>query len=455
MLIRCAEVWQHGLADVRISGGVISEIGFLEPRGSELVVNARGGALLPGLHDHHIHMAASAARAQSVVCGPPEVSTADELASLLSIQGDGWLRGILYHESVMGLPDARELDRICPDRPLRIQHRSGRMWLLNSRALDLLLANASSPPGLERLNGQFSGRLFEEDGWLQNAMQAQPPSLAGISAELARFGVTGITDMSPRNDAAIANWFASEHQEGRLRQRCILAGTLSLAEAVPSPHWKIGAAKLHLHENALPDFDDFVAVIRAAHAQGRCVASHCTTETELVFTLATLDAAGIMPGDRIEHAGIARDDHVTMIAEMGLSVVSQPHFIAERGDQYLADVAPDLHAVLYRLASFLRVGVTLAAGSDAPFGSLDPWAAMAAAASRKTASGRIIGAEEALSPEQALELFLSDPADLSRQRAIGIGSAADLCLLDCPWHEMSLSLDSGHVAATIIAGELV
>jgi predicted amidohydrolase YtcJ len=455
MLIRNAEVWRRGMADVRISGETISEIGSLLPMPDEAIVDARGGALLPGLHDHHIHMAASAVRVQSIVCGPPEINTADELASRLSIPGLGWLRGILYHESVMGLPNAKELDHICSDRPLRIQHRSGRMWLFNSRALDLLLSNASPPPGLERVDGHFSGRLFDEDGWLQTAMQAQPPSLADISAELARSGVTGVTDMSPRNDGAIADWFASECEARNLEQRCILAGTLALAEAPHSPRWQVGPVKLHLHENALPDFDQTVALIRAAHEQGRGVASHCTTETELVFTLAALDAAGAMPGDRIEHAGIVRDDHVGMIADMELSVVSQPHFIAERGDHYLTDVDPDLHADLYRLSSFRDAGVSLAAGSDAPFGSLDPWAAMAAAVSRRTKNGQIIGAKEALTPEQALKLYLSDPEDLSLQRSIKVGAAADLCLLDCNWQTMSQRLDSSHVAATVIAGELV
>ena len=194
--------------------------------------------------------------------------------------GTGWLRGIGYHESVMGLPGAKDLDRICSDRPLRIQHRSGRMWLLNSRALDLLLSKAPPPPGLESIAGQFSGRLFDEDNWMQNAMGSQPPSLAELSAELARYGVTGITDMSPRNNGAIADWFASEREARHLQQHCVLAGALALAKASPSSHWKLGPAKLHLHENALPDFDQTVAMIRAAHEQGRGVASHCTTETE-------------------------------------------------------------------------------------------------------------------------------------------------------------------------------
>ena len=455
MLIRRAEVWQHGLADLRISIGRIAAIGQLVPEPGETIIEANGGALLPGLHDHHIHLTASAARAASVICGPPQVTSAQDLASVLSAPGEGWLRGILYHESVMGLPDVAALDEFAPHRPVRIQHRSGRMWLLNSRALDLLLAAAAPPAGMECSDGRFTGRLFDEDTWLQGAMASQPPSLADVSAELARYGVTGVTDMSPRNDPVIAGYFAEQVASGALLQHCTLAGMLALADAPASLHWQLGPAKLHLHESALPDFDQTVNFIGAAHAQGRGLASHCTTETELVFTLAAIEAAGALRGDRIEHAGIARDDHIAMIAAMGLAVVSQPHFIAERGDQYLAEVEPELHPALYRLASFINSGVPLAAGSDAPFGSLDPWNAMAAAVSRQTTSGEIVRKDEALSPEQALELYLADPADISRQRTIALGEPADLCLLSCPWSEAHEGLTSTQVAATIVSGKTI
>ena len=455
MLIRRAEVWQRGISDVRIADGLIADIGKLEVRPGEQVIEANGGALLPGLHDHHIHLAASAVRAQSVICGPPEVTNADELAARLAVPGDGWLRGILYHESVMGLPDARELDGLAPHRPIRVQHRSGRMWLLNSLALEQLLANASPPPGLERVDGKYTGRLFDEDAWLQSALASQPPSLRDISRELAQYGVTGVTDMSPRNDATFAAHIESEVSCGSLVQRCMVAGTLSLANVPLTARYCIGPAKLHLHENAMPDFDETVAFIRAAHAQGRPLASHCTTETELVFTLAALEAAGIMAGDRIEHAGITRDSHVSEIARMGLAVVSQPHFVAERGDQYLHDVEPELHHALYRLGSFRDAGVVLAGGSDAPFGSLNPWAAMAAAVSRSTGNKTIIGENEALTPEQAVALYLADPADLATQSKLEIGGPADLCLLSRSWHQARESLSSQNVAATIVAGRIV
>jgi predicted amidohydrolase YtcJ len=80
VLIRNAEIWGQGLANLRIEGGVIAEI----DRGcSELLhpqlkhIDARGAALLPGLHDHHIHLAGLAARSASVWCGPPDVMSAD------------------------------------------------------------------------------------------------------------------------------------------------------------------------------------------------------------------------------------------------------------------------------------------------------------------------------------------------------------------------------------------
>jgi len=455
MLIRNADLWRIGAGDLRIAGGLIAEIGQLTSNDGETVLDAGGGALLPGLHDHHIHMAASAARQASIVCGPPEVSSAAELAERLALGGTGWVRGIGYHESVMGLPDASALDRLLATRPLRLQHRSGRMWLLNSLALDELLSRAPAPRGLEREHGRFTGRLFDEDDWLQGALGSTPPEFTTISAELSRYGVTGLTDMSPRNDALMAGHFSNQRRKGALRQGCILAGTLELGENAPDPAWQLGPAKLHLHENAMPGLDDTIAFMRRAHEQGRAIASHCTTETELVFTLAALSAAGHKAGDRIEHAGIATDDLIDQIASTGLAVVSQPHFITERGDQYLRDVPSSDHAALYRLASFQNRGVTLAAGSDAPFGSLDPWQAITAAVSRQTLTGQIIGHDEALSPEEALALFLADPLDLGRQRELTVGAPADLCLLDRAWTRARNELSSDHVRATWIGGGIV
>lgn len=468
MLIRNAEVWGVGLADVRIEGRLIADILPTPPQpdgynleahapGSNpgrCVVEANGGALLPGLHDHHIHLAALAAKQASVWCGPPQVTTVAALSAALAHPGEGWIRGIGYHDSVMGLPNARDLDTLVRDRPLRIQHRTGRMWLLNSLGLETLLQMAPPPVGMEVDNGNFTGRLFDEDDWLRATLAASPPSFGEVARELARYGVTGITDMSPRNDSAMAAHFAAEMTSGSLPQRVVLAGMPALADISSGP-WTLGPAKLHLHESALPDFTAATDFIAAAHGRDRAVAVHCVSEVELVFALAAFEAAGPRRGDRIEHASVASDELIGRVAELGLQVVVQPHFIAERGDDYLRDVEPRHHQELYRLRGFVDAGVTLAAGSDAPFGLPDPWAAMAAAVSRQTGSGVTIGAREALSPVEAATLYLADPVDLTRQRRIVPEIPADLCLLDRSWDAASLGLSADMVKATWISGKLV
>jgi predicted amidohydrolase YtcJ len=451
MLITNAELERGAHTAVRIDAGIISALGDLQPHPGEQVIDAQGGLLLPGLHDHHIHVASLAASFASVTCGPPEITTAAEFEARLRTPGTGWLRGTGYHESVAGMLGAAVLDRIVPDRPVRVQHRSGRMWFLNSLALDTLLAKHAPPPGLN----PSTGRLFDEDAWLRRALRGGLPSFAAVGALLARTGVTGLTDMSPANDSVVAHHFAAEQACGALPQRIVLAGRRALTPADIAGDMTLGAAKLHLHEADLPPFDDVIAFVAEAHAQDRPVAIHCATEVELVFALACIAEAGAAPGDRIEHASVAPDSAVREIARLGLAVVSQPHFIAERGDAYLGDIEPALHAILYRLGAFRDAGVTLAAGSDAPFGGANPWTSMQAATSRRTRNGLTIGGAEALTPEDALDLYLRAPHALTEQRRIHLGAPADLCLLDRPWSLARTALDAVRISATLIRGEVI
>jgi predicted amidohydrolase YtcJ len=329
------------------------------------------------------------------------------------------------------------------------------MWFLNSRALDALLADHAPPPGLEREHGRFTGRLFDEDAWMKRALGGRPPSLVAVGAILARAGVTGLTDMSPANDAVMARHFAVQGADGSLPQRVLLAGRMDLTQADMVGLVQLGPAKLHLHEAELPDFDEAIGFIQTAHARGRQVAVHCATEVELVFTLAAFDAAGVQPGDRIEHASISPNSAVDEIARLGLAVCSQPHFVAERGDIYRADVELELQPLLYRLGAFRDAGVTLAAGSDAPFGGPDPWASMAAAVSRRTREGALIGEAEALTPEEALDLYLRAPEALDRRRHVTVGAPADLCLIDRPWARAREALAEVQVRGAWVDGRMI
>lgn len=459
MLIRNAQINCDAQADVRIASGRITEIGSgLAAQHGEVLIDARGAALLPGLRDHHLHLYALAAAQASVPCGPPQVHNAKELAHNLRVAASRlttgtWLRGTAYHESVAGEIDRDGLDTVVAEHPLRIQHRSGRLWILNSRALELVMADGASDTPLERIDGRVTGRLYDADGWLRTRIGGVRPDLSVVSRELAGRGVTGVTDTSHHNGSDAFQSFVDARARGELLQEVCIMGGAELDEVTDTAGVRRGAHKFHLHENDLPDFDGLCAQIRRAHRAGRGVAFHCVTRTDLVFALSALREAGSVAGDRIEHAAIVPPELLAQIKALGLTVVTQPNFIAERGDAYLRDVAVDDQAWLYRLRGFLDAGVPLAAGSDAPYGDIDPWAAMQAAVTRRTRDGQCIGAIEALTPEQALALFTTDlSAPGGTPCRIEVNAPADLCLLDSGWQTARSDLSRVCVRLTLRCG---
>jgi predicted amidohydrolase YtcJ len=462
MLIRQAcRAFDAALVDVRIRAGRIVEVApGLPAAPDERLIEAHGSALLPGLHDHHLHLLSFAAALDSVRCGPPAVRNATELGMRLRQEaGTGaagsWLRGIGYHESVAGDIDRDWLDRHVPERPLRIQHRSGRLWILNSRGLELLGSPGPGAP-LEYHAGRFTGRLYDADAWLGQRIGRKRPSLAAASRLLASFGITGVSDATAANSLADYEFLRICQRRGELLQRVTVMGDETLERAAKSELLSPGARKIHLHEHELPEFAALCATIAHSHASGRPVAVHCVTLTELACTIAALATAGSASGDRIEHASVVSPDFLDRLRTAQLTVVTQPNFVAERGDHYLQSIPAREHGWLYRLQSLSAARVAVAAGSDAPFGDANPWRAMQAAVTRRTAAGHVLGPSEALSPERACGLFLGKPLEPARPvTCLAPGMAADLCLLDRDWTTARRSLSEVRVRLTLRAGTII
>lgn len=436
LLIRRAEVDASEFADVRCADGKIVELGSgLNPRLGSSILSANGGVLLPGLHDHHLHLLSLAAARSSIRCGPPLVSTASEFDEVLkTAPGAGWIRGIDYHESVAGELTRSQLDAIVPDRPVRIQHRSGRVWFCNSEGLQAL---GQEPSG--------SGHLFRKDEEVRRGRTVDDElkrAVLEVCDELLARGITEFTDATPSNDETTRELFASLH----LPQNYQLMGSENLAK---------GPLKLLIDDYQLPDFDVFCDRISEAHEQGRTVAVHCVTLVELVFTVSALSSVGSSEGDRIEHASQVNPALVKRLRELGVTVVTQPNFIFERGDQYLDVLSSEELDDLYRCGTLINSGIRVGAGSDAPFGEPNPWLAMSAAVNRATRNGHVLGDIERLTPERALGLYtspLNDPGNPVRK--FEVGDKADFCLLSSNWSSVSRDLAGARVAATVIDGRV-
>ena len=138
MLIRGAALLDGGAVDIRVEDRIAEVADRLAPQRGEQVYDAGGETVIPGLHDHHVHLRSAAAALTSTRVGPAEVHNRAELARALAaadVGVDGWIRAVGYHEAAAGPLDRAALDEVSPPVPVRIQHRSGVLWTLNSAGL--------------------------------------------------------------------------------------------------------------------------------------------------------------------------------------------------------------------------------------------------------------------------------------------------------------------------------
>ncbi|MGV0744088.1 amidohydrolase family protein [Mycolicibacterium sp. XJ870] len=422
MLIQRASLLDGTVVDVRLGERIEEVASSLPPMPHEEVLDAAFGTIIPGLHDHHLHVYSAAAEHGSVRVGPNQVRDAAGLRLVLSAAApgsDGWVRAVGYHEAVAGSLDRNLLDELAPNVPVRVQHRSGVLWTLNSPAL-MAVGQPDHP----------DGRLRSADRTWSEALPRRESAVGEFSDRLAGYGVTGVTDATPDLDP--------DDRPNGLRQRM----------------HRLAPGKRILHDDDL-DLEALTGWTAARHDAGAAVAVHCVTAAQLVVTIAALRAAGSHPADRIEHAAMVPADCIADLVELGVTVVTQPNFVAERGDQYRTDVAEHEQDQLWRLATLLAAKVPVALSTDAPFGAADPWAAMRAAVHRRTPQGAVLNPAERISARTALELFFGAAEHPATPRRIAAGEPGDVCVLSEPPPQVLDALDADLVAATIIGGTVV
>lgn len=415
LVLRRAEIAAGRVVDIRVEDGWITQIGAtVTVRPGDSVLDCDGGAVIPGLHDHHVHLLALAASRASVDCST-------SLDTLRDARGASWIRGVGYHESVAGHLDRWVLDLVVPDRPVRVQHRSGALWVLNSAALRQVEAGLDASSDVERdADGRLTGRLWRYDDRLRAVLPATPPDVGAVVRELHSYGITGVTDATP--DLSVETVELLQGATASM-ERLVLLGA-------PDGHEAAGPRKLHLRDHDLPTFDQLLDLVARSRAVGRAVAVHCVTRESLILTVAVLRELGPMRGDRIEHASVVPPELLGELSELGVAVVTQPSFLRLRGDTYLREVDPQDRGCLYPFASLAAHGIPVAASSDAPYGDPDPWRSIEDAVQRTTQAGSPVRLEEAVSPTEALRGYLSaGHSPGGRARVVEVGAPADLVLL--------------------------
>ena len=460
---------------------------------SARVIDAGEAAVIPGLHDFHLHLV-GLARSRTAI-GLDDAAHGGEVLDRLRAAavggGDAWITGRGWSEAQLAAVPPGALDAAVGERLAFLSSHDGHSaWASGTaRRLAGLTATTPDPDGgrIERdPRGEPTGILRE------TALDLVAPLVARLQGDalrapleatlrgLAAFGITGASeagDYTDANgvgaDAAMGDSYSSltdlgDLVDGRLRltlgipvDAISAAAARGLRTAMALDHrrtmrfgWAkeyadgaLGSGTAALFEprtcgdggtgilRVTPDgLDALFAVGRAA---GIGLAVHAIGDRAAATVLDAVERAPArLAGqllDRMEHAQLLRDTDAGRFARLGVIASIQP--IHAAADRDLVESCWDgRQEGAYAWRSLLAAGAHLAAGSDAPVESVNPWLGIFAAVHRRlpTDDRGDWRPGQALSIAEALSAYTLGPA-----QAIGAddeghlrpGARADLAVL--------------------------
>jgi predicted amidohydrolase YtcJ len=140
--------------------------------------------------------------------------------------------------------------------------------------------------------------------------------------------------------------------------------------------------------------------------------------------------------------------------------VGQPRYSWDAGDTWLSALDADRVHRLQPYREMLATGVRFALSSDAPVASYRPLDTIASAVTRRTVGGAVVGANQALTVEEAIRASTYDAAASyhadDRLGTLEVGKLADVVVLDGdPFATPAEQLGDLAVDLTLLGGEVV
>ena len=453
------------------------------------VIDGGGKTLLPGLIDSHGHVLSLGFKSDQVdLDGTASLGAAQERvrAFLKTHPGKPWVLGNGWNQVIWKLgrfPSAAELDAAAPDRPAVMERIDGHAKWLNTRALQAahITKDTPDPVGgrIERdSHGNPSGVLVDKAMALVDKV-VPPPSLqerqAALRAALAQFaslGLTGVADAGvSAADVALYKDFA-DHDRLTVRIYAMIGEVgddfQSLSKAGPL----IGYGNDRLTVRSVKLFADGAlgsrgAALMAPYADaptqrgllfmkdaemarrietalkaGYQVNIHAIGDAANHQVLDAFEAAyqsvgGRQLRNRIEHAQVVTLADIPRFKALDLIASMQPTHATSDMNMAEDRVGKQRLRGAYAWRSFLDQGTRIAAGSDFPIESANPFFGLHAAVTRTDHDNRPPGGwhpEQALTLLEAFRAFTLDGAYAQHQEktlgSLEKGKWADFIVID-------------------------
>lgn len=471
------------------------------------LVNLQGKTLLPGFVDSHIHISGNPTRYIDLTKVASIVQMLDLIRAKAMELGQGeWITGYGWSEDQMSegrKPLRQDLDQAAPDNPVILTRAGAHSVVVNSLALQLAGISDTTPDP--------DGGVIERDEWgvangiireRQEIVARLVPDAAYdeliVSLEinlnhLLSMGITSNTDAAKRpadypmyeaiyakpgvklprstlqfqwHDPAAIQQLKARVGEGTDQLKIgpikIFAdgGFTGPAAFTKEPY--VGRADYRGHLN-MPKAE-LVAHINEIYAAGWQMGIHAIGDAAIELVVDTL--ADALAGDpRPDHRNYLnhfsmRPSAATMekMALHNILITQQPNFTYTLEGRYVANLDGWRLEHNNPIRSPMDHGVFVALSSDVlPIG---PLVGIFAAVTRQGASGRVFGADEAITIEEAVKAYTINGAyinfDEDIKGSLEVGKYADMIVLS----EDILTVDTQRimdiqVEQTYVGGQLV
>lgn len=449
-------------------------------------IHCGGHSLLPGFIDSHQHplfqvdykAGVSLWDARSI----PEVLQRLAAAARRTAPGEWVFSATMQEQYVDRYPTRAELDAAAPHHPLLVTSSSSHVGFANSRALAAAgIAAATPDPQGGKFgrtpDGELDGIIYEKAleplraALPQRTAEQAAAGLLDIAADNTRLGITSVHEawlVRPEDLAgyqlAVERGFplrtclmVDHARPGALWSQLAAAG---LRTGFGSDRLRLGPAKIFLDGDTgpataymsapyvhqpdsvgFPNYpqEELDAMVEQAHRAGWQVAIHAIGDrgAEMVID-SYARALRLVPRPdhrlRLEHGVTLRPDLIRRMADLGIHCGFQSVFIWDYAGSERELLGPEREPWLYALRSMLAAGVTVSDSSDFPVvQDHSPLLGIWAAVTRQTATGRRVGAAEAIGVAEALRLYTLNGAYAAFEEGIKgslePGKLADLALL--------------------------
>lgn len=263
--------WAQALAVKRgviIAVGDAAVVNRLKAANTQ-VIALGGAAVVPGLHDMHVHPMGSGQ--MQTQCLFPQGSSPEQIAATVkgcvAKRGKGaWINGGQWDAASFGKLQVHRslLDQVAPDNPVALTDISIHAIWLNSKALALagITKATKDPVGgvIERdANGEPTGVLRESARGLVQGVLPPPTERENLTAlnwalsHMLSYGITSLTDAGV--DETVLQAYAKLADQGKLKQRvrgCVVWRPSVFASPSTSPD-PIELRNLYARDRFKPD----------------------------------------------------------------------------------------------------------------------------------------------------------------------------------------------------------